>query len=83
MYAKRLGAEGLKNKVEELLRSILGGVLQETNKDEPEGEQGQGWFSEDEKLCGWDRKDLLKGVVLILGKQSGPGETKRSGLTRR
>jgi protein HIRA/HIR1 len=68
MYAKRLGAEGLKNKVEELLRSILGGVLQEKNKDEPEGEQGQGWLSEDENLCGWDRKELLKGVVLILGK---------------
>lgn len=67
MYAKRLGAEGLKNKVEELLRSILGGVLQEKDKDEREGEQGQGWQSEDEKLCGWDRKELLKGVVLILG----------------
>ena len=67
MYAKRLGAEGLKNKVEELLRSVLGGVLQENRKDEPEGEHGQGWLSDDEKLCGWERKDLLKGVVLILG----------------
>ena len=73
MYAKRLGAEGLKNKVEELLRSILGGVLQE-RKDEPETDKGQGWMSEDDKLCGWDRKDLLKGVVLILGKISVSGE---------
>lgn len=67
MYAKRLGAEGLKNKVEELLRSIIGGVLQ-GNKEEDQLEKGQGWLSEDDQLCGWDRKELLKGVVLILGK---------------
>ena len=67
MYAKRLGAEGLKNKVEELLRCILGGVLQD-KKDGPQSEKGEGWLSEDEQLCGWDRKELLKGVVLILGK---------------
>lgn len=67
MYAKRLGAEGLKNKIEELLRSILGGILQEkpsSNLDE----KGQGWMSEDGLLCGWDRKEILKQVVLILGK---------------
>ena len=66
MYAKRLGAEGLKTKVEELLRSILGGILQE--KNEGNAEKGEGWMSEDEQLCGWDRKELLKEVVLILGK---------------
>lgn len=42
MYAKRLGAEGLKAKVEELLRSIMGGILHEEN------ESG----SETESLCG-------------------------------
>jgi protein HIRA/HIR1 len=67
MYAKRLGAEGLKNKVEELLRSILGGILQEKN-DGAVTEKGEGWMSEDEQICGWDRKELLKEVVLILGK---------------
>jgi protein HIRA/HIR1 len=67
MYAKRLGAEGLKNKVEELLRSILGGILKD-KIDGPQVEKGEGWMSEDDKLCGWDRKALLKGVVLILGK---------------
>jgi protein HIRA/HIR1 len=66
MYAKRLGAEGLKSKVEELLRSIMGGILIGT-KDES-AEKGAGWMSEDDQLCGWDRKELLKGVVLILGK---------------
>ncbi|KAK3350060.1 protein hir-1 [Lasiosphaeria hispida] len=63
MYTKRIGAEGLKSKVEELLNSLLGGVLQDGNADE-----GKGWFSKQDVLCGWDRKDLLKGVVLILGK---------------
>jgi protein HIRA/HIR1 len=67
MYAKRLGAEGLKNKVEELLRSILGGILRE-KKDGQLVEKGEGWLSEDEELCGWDRKELLKGVLLVLGK---------------
>jgi protein HIRA/HIR1 len=67
MYAKRLGAEGLKNKVEELLRTILGGILQEKNEGAVT-EKGEGWMSEDERICGWDRKDLLKEVVLILGK---------------
>jgi len=66
MYAKRIGAEGHKMKVEELLNSLLGGVL----KDDKDG--GFGWFSKDEVLCGWHRKDLLKGVVLILGKSSFP-----------
>jgi protein HIRA/HIR1 len=66
MYAKRLGAEGLKNKVEELLRSIMGGILQDKN-DIP-GEKGEGWMSEDDQLCNWDRKELLREIVLILGK---------------
>ncbi|KAK4453959.1 protein HIR1 [Podospora aff. communis PSN243] len=64
MYAKRIGAEGQKTKVEELLNSLLGGVL----KDGKEVGKGFGWFSSEEVLCGWHRKDLLKGVVLILGK---------------
>ncbi|RKU49269.1 HIR complex subunit [Coniochaeta pulveracea] len=68
MYAKRIGAEGLKGKVEELLNSLLGGLgglLQD--KKGPE-EDGKGWFSRDDLLCGWDRRELLKGVVMILGK---------------
>lgn len=76
MYAKRLGAEGLKPKVEELLKSIVGGVLQDKKEGES-AEEGQGWLSEDDQLCGWDRKELLKGVVLILGKVS-PSATRDS-----
>ncbi|KAI5866021.1 Hira-domain-containing protein [Durotheca rogersii] len=61
MYAKRIGAEGHRGKVEELLNSLVGGVLEEKKG-------GKGWFSTDDDLCGWDRKELLKGVVMILGK---------------
>ncbi|KAK4127270.1 Hira-domain-containing protein [Parathielavia appendiculata] len=64
MYAKRIGAEGLRGKVEELLNCLVGGVLREKSAD---GE-GKGWFSRQETLGGWNRKELLKGVVLILGK---------------
>ncbi|KAL2206959.1 Hira-domain-containing protein [Sarocladium strictum] len=63
MYAKRLGAEGAKSKVEELLNGLLGGVLKEKNAVE-----GRGWFSTEGDICGWDRTELLKGVVMILGK---------------
>ena len=57
----------MKNKVEELLKSIIGGVLQ-GKKEGEQLENGKGWLSEDDQLCGWDRKELLKEVVLILGK---------------
>lgn len=66
MYAKRLGAEGLKSKVEELLRTLLGGVLTDRQTCSAVG-KGEGWMSEDDEICGWDRKDLLKDVVLTLG----------------
>lgn len=65
MYAKRLGAEGTRPKVEELLNSLLGGILQDKQTGEKEG---KGWYGTDDEICGWNRKELLKGVVLILGK---------------
>ncbi|KAL1869689.1 hypothetical protein VTK73DRAFT_3026 [Phialemonium thermophilum] len=69
MYAKRIGAEGLKGKVEELLNGLLGGILQDApGRNGEEKGKGRGWFSRDGILCGWDRKELLKGVVMILGK---------------
>ncbi|KAI2617745.1 Hira-domain-containing protein [Hypoxylon sp. NC1633] len=66
MYAKRIGAEGHRGKVEELLNSLLGGVLQD-KKDEGDL-VGRGWYSKGDDICGWDRRELLKGVVMILGK---------------
>jgi len=70
MYAKRIGAEGLKGKVEELLSSLLGGILKPNasgGEDVVETDR-KGWFSQDEFICGWDRRELLKGVAMILGK---------------
>ncbi|KAH6644915.1 WD domain-containing protein [Truncatella angustata] len=66
MYAKRIGAEGLRGKVEELLNSLLGGILQDRKFEATE--QAKGWFSKDGQICGWDRQELLRGVVMILGK---------------
>jgi protein HIRA/HIR1 len=66
MYAKRIGAEGLRSKVEELLNCLVGGLLQEKGGAQG-GEVGKGWFSKEERLGGWERGELLKGVVLILG----------------
>lgn len=63
MYAKRLGAEGARGKVEELLNSLVGGILEEGK----ESEGGRGWYTKEDEVGGWDRKELLKGVVLILG----------------
>lgn len=69
MYAKRIGAEGLRGKVEELLNGLLGGILQDKNGEEDKEEQEAfGWFAKGEEICGWDRRELLKGVVMILGK---------------
>jgi protein HIRA/HIR1 len=68
MYVKRLGAEGLKGKIEELLRSLTGDLIGEDDED---GEEQQ-----DDIICGWKREDLLKEAVLILGKYRYPHATK-------
>ncbi|KZF18846.1 histone transcription regulator HIRA, WD repeat superfamily [Xylona heveae TC161] len=73
MYAKRLGAEGLRTKVEELLSGLLGGVFRDGVNGEDVSkkrskETGHGWYTEDDELCGWNREDLLRSVLLILGK---------------
>lgn len=58
MYVKRLGAEGLKGKIEELLRSLTGDLLVEEENTEQ---------NEETEICGWKKEDLLKELVLILG----------------
>ncbi|KAL8941787.1 MAG: hypothetical protein Q9211_001678 [Gyalolechia sp. 1 TL-2023] len=74
MYAKRLGAEGLKSKVEELLRGLLGGVNDDDDVDAvgessvKRNAEDRTWDNTSDVLCGWSRKELLKGVILILGK---------------
>ena len=77
MYAKRIGAEGLKLKVEELLRGLLGRIYEGSDeRNEMEDIESvkikttndRHWANDSETLCGWSRKELLKGVVLILGE---------------
>ena len=74
MYAKRIGAEGLKMKVEELLRGLLGGMYEDVDGDveaiEPSlrTSEDRHWGNKTEKLCGWSRRELLKGVILLLGE---------------
>ncbi|WEW61584.1 HIR complex subunit [Emydomyces testavorans] len=74
MYAKRLGVEGSKLKAEELLEGLFGGIFTEGDTEKPptenqpqDSEEGP-WDSESETLCGWSRRDLLKEVILNLGK---------------
>ncbi|KAI1944667.1 HIR complex subunit [Ophidiomyces ophidiicola] len=74
MYAKRLGAEGLKIKAEELLEGLLGGISTDGENQQSSTEHGAKnigdgpWDSESDTLCGWPRRELLKEVVLSLGK---------------
>ena len=67
MYAKRLGAEGLRGKVEELLRGLMGKVFEEEDKDPQEDGKGIEWGDGDE-IVGWRREELLREVVMVLGK---------------
>ena len=71
MYARRLGAEGLKIKVEELLRGLLGRIEDGAPEDEDSeahiDTSDRHWGTSSDIICGWPRRELLKGVILILG----------------
>ncbi|EYE91245.1 putative histone transcription regulator Hir1 [Aspergillus ruber CBS 135680] len=74
MYAKRLGAEGLKMKVEELLKGLFGGLFEEDDETGPQPrlqaneKEDRNWKESSDTLCGWPREVLLKEVILALGK---------------
>ncbi|KAJ5098991.1 hypothetical protein N7532_005992 [Penicillium argentinense] len=74
MYAKRLGAEGQKMKVEELLRGLIGGLFEDEEGSEAikklqnNEREGRNWREGSEDLCGWPRETLLKEMILALGK---------------
>ena len=71
MYAKRLGAEGLKMKIEELLHSLLEGLSQEEEARIANADLGdRAWTNATDKLCGWKKEELLREVILILGESS-------------
>ena len=76
MYAKRIGIEGLQAKAEELLNSLLGQMYEDVDdvdghrpnrQSSSHDDPASGWHGGRGRLCGWDRDDLLKGVVLIFG----------------
>ncbi|RMZ91355.1 hypothetical protein DV736_g1407, partial [Chaetothyriales sp. CBS 134916] len=75
MYTKRLGMEGLRLKVEELLRTLIGGIVEVPTESDDSSEDsptnvidGRSWLDKSNLLCGWRRDELLKDVILILGK---------------
>lgn len=73
MYARRLGTEGLRSKVEELLQGLLDGIFDEAqgsaeaSLDKESGAADRNWGNSMTTLCGWSRKELLTEVVLVLG----------------
>lgn len=68
MYAKRLGAESSRLKIEELLRSLMAGVFhEEGDQTSTAADDGVGMGGTSDELCGWKKEVLLKEVVLILG----------------
>ena len=51
----------------------MGGVFEDDDNDDEKTEaekveKGQGWMAEEGDLVGWPRQDLLREVILILGK---------------
>ncbi|KAI9762675.1 MAG: HIR complex subunit [Chaenotheca gracillima] len=69
MYAKRIGAEGMKGKVDELLRTLVGPLYEEDDHQENATRKANIGDEEDgDLLCGWPRRELVKGVIQILGK---------------
>ncbi|KAK5168423.1 HIR complex subunit [Saxophila tyrrhenica] len=71
MWAKRIGVEGQRAKVEELLRGLAGSMFEDRDaedgveeKREPALEWGDG-----EDVVGWKRQVLLREVVMVLGRQ--------------
>jgi protein HIRA/HIR1 len=67
MYARRIAAEGMKGKVEELLREMMGRI--DVEEDEETLEGGDEDFGNDD-IVGWDRRELLKGILLAIGTHS-------------
>ncbi|GIZ40195.1 hypothetical protein CKM354_000354700 [Cercospora kikuchii] len=65
MYAKRIGAENLQKKAEELLRGLAGRLF--VDEGENEDLPGVDWGPGDE-IVGWKREALLQEVIHILGK---------------
>lgn len=68
MYAKRLGAESARLKIEELLRSLLAGVYDERESSSLTDGSSVYMGGPSDELCGWKKDMLLREVILILGE---------------
>ncbi|KAF1982890.1 Hira-domain-containing protein [Aulographum hederae CBS 113979] len=82
MYARRIAAEGLRGKIEELLRGLMGKVFEDEDAEDAASngnstdkmdagrakDASRGWQSENKTICGIDRREVLKEVVGTLGK---------------
>ncbi|KAB8339268.1 hypothetical protein FH972_022201 [Carpinus fangiana] len=68
MYAKRLGAEQSRLKIEELLRSLTAGIYDERESSNLTDGSSTYMGGPKDELCGWKKQALLKEVVIILGK---------------
>ena len=73
MYVRRIGAEGLKGKVEEICKELIGDLMAVKSEDgdedgEGSGPGGGGRWGMGEDIVGWNKKELLKNVILVLGK---------------
>jgi protein HIRA/HIR1 len=61
-YARRIASEGMKGKVEELCRDLMGRL--DHNQDDEEEEEED---ANDAVICGWNKRDLLKGILHAIG----------------
>ena len=61
-----------------MLRGLLGGIYEDEAEEDQEMKgaatirkdaNDRHWGNHSKTLCGWPRRELLKGVVLILGEQ--------------
>lgn len=67
-YARRIASESMKGKVEELLRDLFGPMDKPVNGDgQEEEDDDEDDEEEDDEICGWSKKELLKGVLMAIG----------------
>lgn len=65
MYAVRLAAEGMGNRLEELCKELLGPTIRVSNRGSSSDFPSNKWAK---TICGIDKHELLKDVVLSVGK---------------
>lgn len=62
-YARRIASEGMRGKVEELLRDLMGDVA--ASPAAPR--RGRPLDDGDAEICGWSARELMRGVLIAIG----------------